>query len=683
MDEFLLENNKGQIESIAEFLHGSKPLLLVNGFMGTGKKFVVNHSLSDFEGIVLEYNCFETTVLDDILLSFFDNFKKLEALGIIEQPKMKTDNFTQKIDAYLKSATMPVVLVIDSFEEVLKDNKREILDFIFQLPLGVKVIMIARVFKYVEFEGQEFETVAILALAKDVFAKYLRAAGIKASEILCDELYKYTRGYYLYTTFAIRVMQLKNLSLTDFMANYNKSLLTFNDFILREMLSFVDPVNGHLFRFLTVIRHPVPVKLLQTLGLYNEARVNYFLQNKLLVSINNQIFLEDYFKSVNENSISEGVAVKIHKGCLELYETQLPLKPLERDLLISRRTMRRESEYHSHFVPKKVVAVTAEEVVCEEPVIEETKVEDLSFIFETEESSEAFNTIADTIQDFIKVSDEEEEIKKMSVTELMNCAKGTKFDFKKALKLYQRALTLENDDDYYTFLPVILTKLALTCRELSDWHGSLQYYGMALEFYGAAGDDVKVNEIKRETARIYYETFKPEKAKALLEEIIHSAPDDLQSYLLLVDLSDNPEPILKRALQINSTDKNLLGELYFKQALFLDEHDDPEDAVRFYKKCIETGGGKYLAAAYTNIASIFEDVGETKHAIKALLESLRADEANNNKDGVYISAMKLGALYTDRQKAQEYYKKALACAEELREPLYINAATTALDNLYV
>ncbi len=374
------------------------------------------------------------------------------------------------------------------------------------------------------------------------------------------------------------------------------------------------------------------------------------------------------------------MAVKIHKGCIELYETQLPLKPLERDLLISRRTMRKEIDYHQNFVPKKPVAAPAEQEVVQEIIEEPVKVTDLSFIFESEESAEAFDAIAGTIEDFIKVSDEEDEIKKMGVAELINRAKETGFDYKKALRLYQRALTLENDDDYYTFLPVILTKLAFTCRELSDWHGAKQYYNAACEFYKSAGDTVKVNEMKREIARIYYETFKGDKAKSLLEEIIRDAPDDLQSYLLLIDLSDSPGKYLEKALQINSDNKNLLAELYFKQALFLDEQGSTEEALQYYKKCIESG--KHVAAAYTNIASIFEDVGEIGHAIKALLESLRADEADNNKDGAYMSAMKLGALYDDAKKAQ-YYKKALDYANALAEPLYIEAATTALDNLYV
>ncbi len=691
MNEFLLENNKSQIEKIGEFLQSKTPLLLVSGFMGTGKNSVVTHALNGSSGIILEYNCFETTVLDDVLLSFFDNFKKLEIQGLIEPPKIKSDNFTQKIDAYFSTIETPLTIVIDSFEEVLKDNRREILNFIFHLPKHIKVIIIARVFNLEDFADKDYESVAVRALEKSIFDKYLRASGIKIPEILSEELYKYTRGYYLYTTFAIKVMQMKNHTPTDFMSNYNKSLMSYNEFIMREMLSLVDPVSGHLFRFLTLMRHPVPVKLLQTLNLYNEMRTNYFVQNKLLVNINNQIYLEDYFKTVNATTISDSMAVKIHKGCIELYETQLPLKPLERDLIVSRRTIRAEIEYHSMFVPRKIVAAVEQEVEHETPVVEEAPkaVQDLSFIFETEESTEALNAIAGKIEDFVRISDEEaqerEAVNKMGVAELINFAKmqEAKFAYPKAVTLYQRALLMDEDDEYYMFLPTMLTRLAQVHRNLSNWYDALKHYEAACEFYQSAGDEIKANDMKLEIARIYYDTFKSDKAKALLEKIIQAAPDNLGAYLLLIDLSDAPGRYLARALKIDSTDKRLLAELYFKQALYLDEQDEKKEAVGFYKKSIETDETKYAASAYANIAGIFEEVGEIELAIKALLEALRADESKGNKDGIYISAMKLGALYSDKQKASVYYQKALDCAQELNEPLYINAATTALDSLYV
>ena len=176
INPFLIENNFNQIEKISNFFQSTSPILLVNGFMGTGKVLVVNQALSFLEQdvIVLKYNCFETTILDDLLLEFFDKFKRLTAQGIIQIPKARTENFTQKINAYFDSIEKPIVIVLNSFEQITKDNKQEILDFINHLTKSgkIKFVLIARKFDYNDFPAN-FERVAISALDKGILEKYL------------------------------------------------------------------------------------------------------------------------------------------------------------------------------------------------------------------------------------------------------------------------------------------------------------------------------------------------------------------------------------------------------------------------------------------------------------------------------------------------------------------------------
>ena len=175
INPFLIENNIEKIEKITDFFEQHCPLLLVNGFMGTGKTQIVNQALSFLNNdvIILKYNCFETTILDDILLEFFDTFKKLTAQNIIEMPKVRTENFTQKINTYFESIIKPIVIVINSFEQILKDNKSDILNFLYQLSKSykVKTILISRKFDYSDFE-QKYEKLAITALDKNIFEKY-------------------------------------------------------------------------------------------------------------------------------------------------------------------------------------------------------------------------------------------------------------------------------------------------------------------------------------------------------------------------------------------------------------------------------------------------------------------------------------------------------------------------------
>lgn len=704
INPILIENNVDKIEEIFAFLNSSIPLLLVNGFMGTGKVHVVNQALSFLKDdvITLKYNCFETTILDDVLLGFFDNFKRLTAQGVIQHPKAKSENFTQKINAYFESIDKPVLIVINSFEQVLKDYKIDILDFLYHLSKNpkIKIIIISRKFDYNDFK-QLYEKVSIRALEKGLFEKYLREEGFKQIGPLSDELYKYTRGYWFYTTLSLKIMQLRKLTLAEFMSGYTKSFQTFNDFIIREALSLVDPVSGHLFRFLTIMRHPVNVKLLQTLHLYDADRIAFFVDNLILTREGAMLYLQDYFKVIAENSIAENIAIKIHKSCVDLYNTQLPLKPLERDLIISRQTMRREIEYHSLYIPQKPVFINKnikqiepEIVVQQAPATiqeKEEQIKNISFVFETEADEMAImNKIANSINKFVDVSDKKsqalEEIKDLSLVDLINLAKKEEqnFEYLKAVMVYQKALTLNNDDDYYTFLPTLYSSLAQNFKKMSDWFNAQKYFELAVEFYVSTGDIEKINEYKYEIANIFYITFKNEKAEKLINEVLADGISlNLRTKAKLLQASITGMNI-ELPQSTFGIEKSVLAELYFKYAVNKDEAGDIEEAVKYYKKCVETSQdvkiNMNLSSAITNLATIYDEDGKPDLAVKYLNESLRLDEMTKNYNGIYVSSMKLAQI--NKNNALTYLQRAKKCALELNEPFYIMSADIALGDLY-
>ncbi len=711
INRFLLENSSKPIDLMYKFLEGSSNLLLVNGFLGTGKTALVEHVLSflSTDSIVLNYNCFETTVLDDVLLTFFEEFKKLSALKKITIPNIKAENFTQKINAYFELIEKPIVVVINSFDAILKHNKSEIIGFVeFIANLkNVKVILVSRTFDLSDF-GIKFDRTTVLALDKSVFEKYLRAEDCKQIGPLSDELYKHTRGYFFYTNLSLKIMKLRNLSLVDFLDGFGKSFLSFNDFILREALALIDPVSGHLFRFLTIMRHPVSIKLLKTLHLYNDEKVLFFLNNNVLCQFGEYIYLPDYYKTIAENSISEGVAVKLHQGCVDLYNTQLPLKPLERDLVISRQTMRNEIEYHSIFIPKRQILqqtttnkeeistpINTDEIISTKEQKDEI-IQKMSFIFD--DDPEVLDQIADSIKNFMTYSDkrieEEKEENTLTLTELMNRAKQYEqdFDYKHTISLYLKSLAHKDDDDYYTFLPTIYTKLAFAYQKVSNWFEAQKYFESALEFYKSSGDIEKVNENKYRIANVLYMSYKRDKAKEILSEILQCNISDelrIKTLVLLANLTSNKAfDYYKEAIALNplGTDKEVLSELYYKFAIENENNGEDEIAVNYYKKCIslEMKKNPYLSDALSNIACLYDDIGETNLAIKYYQESLKIDENNRNLNGVYSSLMKLAEIYLAKepQKSLEYYEKALDIAKALNESFYIVSTEIELGDFY-
>ncbi len=725
INPILAENNKKQLEKIFEFYQGNKPLLLVSGFMGTGKTQVVNHSFNflNENAIVLRYNCFETTILDDIFLSFFEDFKELTAQGKITEPKLKSENFAQKISSYFNTISQPIVIVINSFESILKTNKQEILDFLFHINQkpNIKTIIITRTVNYEDFTGKtDFDKVIIQALEKNLFEKYLRSVGIKTIGPISDELYKHSRGYFLYTELTAKIINTHKLALIDFIEGYTKSFLTYNDFILREALALVDPTSGHLFRLLTVMRHPVSTNLLETINLYDEEKINYFVDNLLLCREKNMIYLQDYYKEISQNSIPENVSIKLHHSCIDLYSTQLPLKPFERDLLISRQTMRSEIEYHTLFIPKKPQQVKPMETMrveaigysadtkanyetipkgetstpqpdikVEKPESKEEKLRKISFIFETEtEEKQIMEDIASSINSYIDYSNKvlTAEESRLPFMELINAANREEksYNHKKALAFYQLALTMKDDENYALVVSRIYTKIARCYENLSDWFNALKYYDMALEYFVNAGDVDKLNEMRYFIANVFYNTYKHGKAEQILNEILKpesNASGDLKikTYMLLALIkTDNLQAsyeIYKKAFALieATTSKKILAELYYKFATICDDLDEIENAVKLYKHCIDiSSDNPNLASAMLNLATIFEDTGKDDLAVRYYKESIATDEENKNLSGIYEASLRLAKMLKRKNpdEAINYFKKTITTAREINEPYY-------------
>lgn len=725
VNQFLLENSKKPLERLFAFYNNKTPLMLVSGFLGTGKTQVVNHSLKFLteQAVVLEYNCFETTILDDILLSFFEDFKELALQEKIVQPKIKSENFTQKIAAYFNSINLPIVIIINSFESVLKNNKQDILDFIFHISSkeNIKTIIIARTFNYEDFTDKiAFDRTTILAFDKGIFEKYLRSEGIKMIGPVSDELYKHTRGYYLYTKLTTKIINAHKLSMIKFIEGYTKSFLTYNDFILREALSFVDPVSGHLFRLLTVLRHPVSIKLLQEINLYDEDKIQMFIDNFLICKEKNMIYLQDYYKNIAQNSIPESVNVKLHKSCVELYSTQLPLKPFERDLLISRQTMRTEIEYHTLFLPKKPflmkqmesAAIEAIEYAANsnqdyesipesseiipqpdinisKPESKEEQIKKISFIFETEdEEKQIMDGIANSINQYIDYSNKvlTPEEMRLPFMELINAAsrEEKEFNYKKSIAFYQLALTLKDDDNFALMVSRIYIKTAKCYEKLSDWFNALKYYDMGLEYFVKAGDSEKSNEMKLAVANIFYNTYKHNKAETLLNDILKDKDSisnelKIKTYLLLAAVkNDNIEEAYKNyksafTLVEPGTNRKLLSELYFKFAAVCDELDETELAIKLYRRCLDiTKDNPHIMAASFNLAMIYDETGSVELAVKYYKECLM----QKDKAAIYETAVRLAKIYKRKapETAIEYFRIAINTAKEINEPYYIMAS---------
>lgn len=733
INPFLLENNSSQIEQIYNFYKSNENLLYVNGFIGTGKAEIVNYSTSflSSETIVLKYNCFNATVLDDILLSFFLEFKKLSSQNIVSEPKIKSENFTQKINSYFSQIEKSFVIILDSFEAILDENRHEIVDFIFHLisMQKVKVIIIGRTFESKYFANVSVVRVITQALEKPIFDKFMKFEKVKAPNVIIEEFYKHTRGYYFFTALSLIIMKNQNISLVDFLTNLKNSYLPFNKFLEKQAMTLVPPNERNLFLFLCLIRHPVSMNLLKMLKFCDEESVKPLIENMIVLQNGEEIYVQDYLKDEADESTSPHILNKIRQYIIDLYSTQLPLKPTERNICISRQTMRKEIEYHNFFLPKKPKNVASVDInylsysqvfglgdksktETKGTFIEESKTNQGQQIDLTQRKNiqinldnlpfQSKNTVQNKSIVNGNLSKEEKEGEILSFKDIIILIKQSEkqYQYSRVIDLCKKALLMDQEREYQTYLPLFYTKIASAYKKVADYEHSLEYYELALSFYQNIGNFGKVNRIKYSMANIFYETYSGEKAKELYLEIVKSTDSAailvIKSYLKLANMEEDSSTMqnaydyyrlaLERAEEIDSVET--LSELYFKYALILDDKNDVKSAIEFYNKCInlsdDTSINKFLSPTYSNIATLYFEKHEIEDAIANYTKAYEIDEKSNNLEGIYYSASKLASILHRRnsEKALEYYKRALECAKDINDVFYIISATLELGDYH-
>ena len=128
---FLQENSITELKKIYDFYASEQSILLLTGFGGTGKRLIIEHSEGFLAPNVLRvgYDCKAATVCDDILMHFIEVMQKTPDAKKIFSPKI--ENFAKTLNRYISVSTFPVLIFINTFDNVQKKNSKLILDFLF------------------------------------------------------------------------------------------------------------------------------------------------------------------------------------------------------------------------------------------------------------------------------------------------------------------------------------------------------------------------------------------------------------------------------------------------------------------------------------------------------------------------------------------------------------------------
>lgn len=656
-NSFILKHNIEAIVKFLKFLNGQDNIFILNGFMGSGKTYVADSFLDYINEEVLVFrNSYQEAInLDDVLLSLFKDFSIYHNEKRIILPKVESSIFSDKINSYIKYCNVPMLFIFDSFEINMrsKDTQKDILDFINYLSHfeKVKIVICSRSFKEEDLIASDSVISHSLAsLTKEEMFDYLNIYSITGSKYELEELYKSTRGHYLLLELSVLIMSLLDISLTIFSSEYKKSTKNFLEFLISKILSLSSEKFVKLLILLTVIRHGLTADFLINQNIATKEDILYLMQKHVIAEKFGQYYLKDYIKNEYIKSISTETKIKVHEYLNKIYDDELPLKPFERQLFLSRQTMRQEISYHT----KKIETLNEElsrtgkskladmqdfnyltysknsgyDSGTDKPkqkryIKNITKSADKRKRFElSKEDSLLLNTsntdsISKEFKDIVDIHQNEEELKNITenkpaydynnsvpetLEDYLNLAQNYEdaFNFSGAILYYKKALTYKDDALYQIKEPIIYTKLAICYKKVQDLEEAVRMYEKVYQLYLKESTD-KANEILLSIAQIYNEVYKFDKAKEIYNRILYSpygvsSETVVRVYLDLSELEDNNLDIesalgyAKKALTEAEKLPNikLLTECYFKYALLLDDTGDLDLAQKNYLRCIQS-----------------------------------------------------------------------------------------------
>ena len=349
--EEILAHDFETFTKLVNFVNSNASLFVLHGFMGSGKSTMVDFlpKITNDDVLCFRINCFESTNLDDVLLSIHTDFVNYHNQRKITLPKVDSTGFTDRINAYLKSINMPMLFIFDSVNAQKFPLHVEISNFIKHISQieRVKIVVASRNLADSDLSGENNQNYAIIKLCgKEEFIEILNKNDMTSDEETYNNAFEATKGHFLYISLLINVIKLLNLNLKSVYNDYSKKKKTIFDFLISKVLTLIPERFFKTLWFLALIRSGVSENFLIKQKLSTPDELAYLEERMLLCREGINIYLKDYVKSTVIETINPQTFKDIHTYLAELYESQLPKKPSERDLIISRSTMRREAAYH-------------------------------------------------------------------------------------------------------------------------------------------------------------------------------------------------------------------------------------------------------------------------------------------------------------------------------------------------
>ncbi len=746
---FFLQHHYLRIENIYDFLHSEEKIMALCGFQASGKTKTIECALKFLPENVctITLDCAYSVCLDDIMLFVYNKLKKFCEQRKIVLKKPSSPDFKEVLKECLQQLKMPIVIVLNSFEHCLRDENKEqsaaFLKFLQSFP-NIKVILSARQLNEKDevFEGIKISKYISKALEYDAMVELFKQNNFDLKEDAAQKIYEYSRGYYGYEVMLVNILRAFSLTPEGFLAEHESRNMPYDNFLIDKLLTLVSDNVRNILEFLCILRINFPAKTIYSLNFATSEEIEYLQKKNLICVFDGNIYVKDFVKELVLAETKTYTKFKIHKFLADFFESQLPLKPKERAVELSRQTMREEIKFHTHFIKANTLSEKPSQSrlpqtvanmsyisysrglkdhlspnmteMMENTNFDKSKIIEGSdgtlFEFDSPAAVSSLKNLdikemkerakkkllqqkAEPPEKEVNTPQEtqiQEETKKQNETIENILVKADEYsrkeEYRKANELYEEVVYKIKDT---ALQAEVFEKTGKNYKKTNDYISAIDFLERAFDLKEKNGNKKDLAELLLNIADLYKDTYKNTKAQNLYYQLLaeYELSDIylIKCYLGLSDLENsqqNPNIVADYFRKIfdkmdKIDDKSLRAEVYFKYALFKDDENKIDDALKYYNLSVETApefeNNIFLSSCFSNIASIYEEKGKKDLAHKNLQKALELDKRNNNLEGIYYCNSSLANLLQnqDKKAAKNYYILAIKYAKLLNDDFYV------------
>ncbi len=714
LDPYLKFYSLIRLENLGEFVTSfdNYKFFSVRGVEGSGKssfKTLVKN-LIDNNILFFDYNCSDITELDDIFLKFYKFILKHPIKGDILRKKTisKSQSIDEQILYYLKNSSGNIVLIFDNFEKLLDENcefraqnVKSFFEFLSSLnDIKVVIFTSVKLESVLELPDNIHFSTRLEAIEEDKIKDFFSIFKIDIPNSLLSQVYDLTSGHIFSLKFLAMATKILNLPVSELIKDCTLKRQELNIYIAKKLISKLSQDAKKVLYYAVFFRHDITLNILKSIDYFEDvSRDVELLKNYMLLDDENDFEIRDFLRKMLYDTFPTKEKMKLHEKIADFYGEQLPLKPNERVLEISRTSMYSEKFYHYNVYSKLSKSVE----------LQTNGAADSKFKADKISSADRFKYMASTkyFPDFeIKTADDEKTNNDAVSIDIDEQDLNLSDDEKALLNdisVDNGSLDEKNNTDFLfendsqeqpveedfsfdenfaeDFSEVAdidfddkikaenFINKANDALQNDNFNDAITYFKNAMALLQDL-DNSAYKQTKLTMIRVLIDSFKYDDAFRYLNEMYDDSDVSQFQVDVLIELGSVSEykNDSNTALDYYSKALNCASELdlpaltskaYFKMALLFDDANDINNALEYYLLAVDDAlcaeNSIILASAYSNIASIFEEKGDYFNALSYYKKSLKEDEFNKNHEGLAKTYSAIGNIFLKKNE----YKVAI------------------------